>query len=206
MLNRRTFLTTAAGAAAAVPGFAKSATKRDRMLAWVAGKPTPGYTPAAFFLHFAPEFKDGSAAAKKHLEFFRQTDMDFVKIQCEQSYKPQPQLQTPADWAKVQPYKLADYEPLLVTVRDLMKAVKCQALIVMTLYSPYMSAGHCATKPVFLRHLEENPGAVKRGLEILTESHMVFVRACIKEGVDGFYMSTQGSETGQLSRPELLTR
>lgn len=132
--------------------------------------------------------------------------MDFVKIQFEQTYKPQPQLQQPADWAKVQPYKLADYEPLLVTVRELVKSVKREALIVMTLYSPYMSAGHCATKPVFLRHLEENPDAVKRGLEILTESQMLFVRACIKEGVDGFYMSTQGSETGQLSRPELFTR
>jgi uroporphyrinogen decarboxylase len=30
---------------------------------------------------------------------------------------------------------------------------------------------------------------------------MVFVRECIRIGVDGFYMSTQGSETGQLEDP-----
>ena len=55
------------------------------------------------------------------------------------------------------------------------------------------------------RHLEENPDGVKRGLEILTESQMIFVRACIQAGVDGFYMSTQGSEAGRLSSPKVFT-
>jgi len=57
---------------------------------------------------------------------------------------------------------------------------------------------------VLRKHLEENPEAVKRGLEILTESQMIFVRACIKAGVDGFYMSTQGSETGRFSSPRIF--
>ncbi|MFL6451512.1 MAG: hypothetical protein ACJ746_28115 [Bryobacteraceae bacterium] len=35
---------------------------------------------------------------------------------------------------------------------------------------------------------------MKKGFEILTESQLLFVRACIKEGVDGFYASTQGGE------------
>ncbi len=58
--------------------------KRDAVLNLIEGGSTPGYTPAAFFLHFDPAFHRGQAAVDKHLEFFQATRMDFVKIQYEQ--------------------------------------------------------------------------------------------------------------------------
>jgi uroporphyrinogen decarboxylase len=204
-MDRRTFLRLSqAGAGAAFAAPAGIGNKRERMLNWLAGKPSPGYTPAAFFLHFGNEFKSGPAAARRHLEFFRQTDMDFVKIQFEQTYERQQNLKTPADWAKLKLQKLDFYEPLLQTVRELVKTAKKDALVLMTLYSPFMCAGHCASTPVLLRHMEENPEAVKKGLQILTESQMLFVRACMREGIDGFYMSTQGSEARRFSTPKLF--
>jgi uroporphyrinogen decarboxylase len=178
--------------------------KRERMLQWLAGKTDPNYTPAAFFLHFGPEYKNGSAAAKRHLEFFRQTDMDFVKIQFEQTYERQAFLEKPSDWSKLALRKIDFYEPLVQTARELVKSAKKDALVLMTLYSPFMGAGQCATAPVLQRHLEENPEAVKRGLEILSESQLIFVRACIQAGVDGFYMSTQGSEKGHFTSPKIF--
>jgi uroporphyrinogen decarboxylase len=207
-MNRRHFLSFAAASALARPSFAlpPAANKRERMLAWLAGEKLPNYTPAAFFLHFGDGYKTGSAAAKRHLEFYRHTDMDFVKIQFEQTYSRQDFLQQPADWSKLKLAKLDFYEPLLQAVRELVKAEKKNSLILMTLYSPFMCAGHCATAPVLLRHLEENPEAVKKGLEILTESQMLFVRACIKEGVDGFYTSSQGGEAHRFSKPEIFTK
>ena len=54
--------------------------------------------------------------------------------------------------------------------------------------------------------MEENPEAVKKGLEILTESQLLFVRACIKEGIDGFYTSTQGSEAKRYSTPAIFSK
>lgn len=210
-MNRRAFLGYATVGAGLLQGraWARSfsagpANKRERMLQWLAGKTDPHYTPAAFFLHFGDQYKNGLAAAKRHLEFFRHTDMDFVKIQFEQAYEPQAFLQKPSDWAKLALRKIDFYEPLLVTVRELVKSAKKEALILMTLYSPFMCAGQCAPAAVLKRHLEENPEAVKRGLEILTESQMIFVRSCIQEGVDGFYMSTQGSETGRFSNPKIF--
>jgi len=196
-MKRRAFL----GQSLPVVGtlLAAPLSKRQRMQQWLAGKADPGYTPAAFFLHFAPEFKMGSAAAKRHLEFFSQTDMDFVKIQFEQTYERQPFLVKPSDWSKLALRKKDFYEPVLQTVRDLVKATSKDSMVLMTLYSPFMCAGHCATAPVLRKHLEEDPQAVKRGLEILTESQLIFVRACIQEGVDGFYMSTQGADSKQFS-------
>ena len=207
-MNRRTFLNIAGAAALARTSVAAPApvNKRERMLGWLAGQGAPNYTPAAFFLHFGNDYKAGSAAAKRHLEFFRHTDMDFLKIQFEQAYSRQEFLQKPADWAKLKLARLDFYEPLLETVRELVKAEKKNSLILMTLYSPFMSAGQCATTPVLLQHLEENPEAVKKGLEILTESQLLFVRACIKEGVDGFYTSTQGSEAKRFSNPGIFSK
>lgn len=204
-MHRREFLRLAQASALGA-GFAQAApmNKRKRMMQWLEGKTEPNYTPAAFFLHFGNDYKSGSAAARRHLEFFRQTDMDFVKIQFEQTYERQPFLQSPADWSKLTLRKLDFYEPLLQTVRELVKSTKKDALMLMTLYSPFMCAGHCATSPLLLKHLEENPEAVKKGLEILTESQMLFVRACIREGIDGFYMSTQGSEAKRFSSPKIF--
>jgi len=174
------------------------------MLQWLEGKVEPWYTPAAFFLHFEERYKLGSAAAAQHLNYFRHTDMDFVKIQFEKEYEPVDFLKKPSDWAKLKPNPLDFYEPQLVAVREIVKTLKPEALVIMTLYSPFMWAGHTATHPVLLRHMEEDPLAVKRGLDTLVESQMLFVKECIKTGVDGFYMSTQGSETKQFNDPRLF--
>lgn len=213
-LNRRSFLKNSlllAGAAALgrsrcyatdIRGQALPANKRERMLAWLNGD--LDYVPAAFFMHFDADHKVGLPSARQHEAYFRQTEMDFVKIQYEQHYPPLDWLQLPSDWAKLQPRGLDFYEPQLVTVRELVKNLKHEALVIMTLYSPFMWAGHSATLPVLLRHMKEDPAAVKRGLDVLTESQMLFVRECIKIGVDGFYMATQGSETGQFDDPQLF--
>lgn len=184
-----------------IPRFAN---KRERMLAWLDGNIEEGFTPAAFFLHFDADHKVGSAAATKHMEYFRKTDMDFVKIQYEQQYQPVDYLKKPSDWSKLKINKLDFYEQQLQTVREIVKANKKEALVIMTLYSPFMWAGHSATLPVLRNHMEENPDAVKKGLEILTESQLLFIRACIDIGVDGFYMATQGSETNQFKDPSLF--
>ena len=70
-MNRRVFLETSRLAAVALSGRLAEgaapaggpANKRERMLQWLAGKTDPNYTPAAFFLHFAAEYKNGAAAA-----------------------------------------------------------------------------------------------------------------------------------------------
>jgi uroporphyrinogen decarboxylase len=205
-MNRRLFLGLAATTALTRSSHAAPPlNKRERMLGWLAGQTTPNYTPAAFFLHFGDPYKSGSAAARRHLEYFRYTGMDFLKIQFEQTYTRQDYIQSPADWSKLKLEKLDFYEPLLQTVRELVRAEKKNSLILMTLYSPFMCAGQCVPAPVLQRHLQENPDAVKKGLEILTESQLLFVRACIKEGIDGFYASTQGGEASRFGNSAIFT-
>jgi hypothetical protein len=114
--SRRGLLKSVLAAATAVPaGKVASAekNKRDAMLALLDRNARQDYVPAAFFIHFDEAYHFGSAAVQKHLEYFRYTGMDFVKIQYERTFPPIPDIKRPADWAKVPSYKLDFYEPML---------------------------------------------------------------------------------------------
>ncbi len=178
--------------------------KRDAVLSLLDPAQTPAYIPAAFFLHFDPAFHRGQAAVDKHLEFFKSTGMDLVKIQYEHGFPHIPEIRHPIDWVKMPFYPLEWYEAPLRVVEGIVKAAKKDALVVLTLYSPFMCAGHTTSGEIITNHIHENPEAVKRGMETITDSLMGFVKECIRLGVDGFYTSTQGGEAGRLKDPALF--
>ena len=163
----------------------------------IAGKAPAGYTPAAFFLHFGPEYHAGQAAIDRHLEFFQHTGMDFVKIQYEQGMSRAP-VTSPADWARAPRLTASDFAPTVAVVRGLVEAAGAdadrEAVVVLTLYSPFMWARHLAGDAILHEHLREHPAQAMKGLEISTENVLALVRACKAAGVDGFYASTQGGE------------
>ncbi len=174
--------------------------KRETVLSLLDPAARREYTPAAFFLHFDPQYHTGQAAVEKHLEYFRYTGMDLVKIQYERVFPQLPAIQKPADWAGFPAYGLEFYAGQLSAVAGLVQAAKGEAVVVQTLYSPYMCAGHATSPELLTRHIHEDPQAVQRGMQIITESLMLFVKECIRLGVDGFYTSTQGGDAGRMDR------
>ena len=182
--------------------------KRDRMLGLKDGRPAEdGYVPAAFFLHFDPEFHFGPKAVEKHLEYFRYTGMDFVKIQYEKTFPVEREIRSPGDWHRLPKHGEDFYVEPLSVVEGLVKAVKDEALILVTLYSPYMCVGHAAGgDKILTEYLNQDPEGVKPGLETATESLMMFVNRCIDLGVDGFYASTQGGEAGRFDDDTVFDR
>ena len=178
--------------------------KRERMMGLLDRNPRQDYVPAAFFIHFDESCRFGQAAAHKHLEYFKFTDMDFVKIQYERKFPVIPVIQRPEDWKKIPFYRLDFYQPELKAIQGLVEALKKEALILVTLYSAFMCAGHTVGQPLLNAHLHENPDEVNKGLEIIAESLLLFVRECIRLGVDGFYASTQGGEAGRFRDPMIF--
>jgi len=171
--------------------------KRDAVLSLLEPGSDPKPVPAAFFLHFGAQYQRGQAAVDRHLEYFRYTRMDFVKIQYEHHFPPQPQIQNPEDWAKMPFFGLDFYEEPLRVVEGLVKAINHEALVVLTLYSPFMFAGHATGAETVTHHIRQNPSAVNRGMQIITDSLLLFVKECARLGLDGFYTSTQGGEEGR---------
>lgn len=168
--------------------------KRDVILGLADPSRSMPYVPAAFFLHFPAAFHAGPAAVEKHLEFFRYTGMDFVKIQYERNFPLLPQIEAPSDWSKMPRYGRDFFEGQLQVVEGLVQAVGHEAVIVMTLYSPFMCAAHTTSQALVTDHLNREPEKVRKGMEIITDSLLEFVQECIHLGVDGFYTSTQGGE------------
>jgi uroporphyrinogen decarboxylase len=177
--------------------------KRELMLGLIHGETTAGYTPAAFFLHFGPDYHEGRAAIDRHLQFFRHTGMDFVKIQFEQAM-PELAIKSPADWARAPRLAEEDFEPTVQLVRGLVEAAGREALVILTLYSPFMWACHLAGDALFREHLREHPAQAVKGLEISTENVLTLVRACKRTGLDGFYASTQGGEAFRFGDSDLF--
>ena len=180
--------------------------KRDLVLQVLNAGQRQNYIPAGFFIHFDPSYRQGQAAVDKHLEYFRYTGMDFVKIQYEHTFPHRPEIVRPEDWVKMPVYKKDFYEEPLKVVEGLVKAAKKEALVIITLYSPFMCAGHTTSGEIITRHIVENPEKAKKGIEIIAESLMIFVKACIKLGVDGFYASTQGGESHRFADPASFPR
>jgi uroporphyrinogen decarboxylase len=151
--------------------------KRDTLLSLVDGRAPANYVPAAFFMHFDPAYHQGQAAIDKHLEYFRYTGMDFVKIQYEQGVPPSPPISKAEDWLKAPRCSEAFFEPSIRLVEGLVKAAKTEALVIMTLYSPLMWAANLAQGADLAGQFRENPQAVAKGLEIMTENVLNLVRA-----------------------------
>ena len=68
-----------------------------------------------------------------------------------------------------------------------------------------MSAGHSVGGDLLTEHLKTDPEKVKKGMEIITESTLIFANECIKLGVDGFLASTQGGEGFRFQDPRIFT-
>ncbi|HVO09289.1 MAG TPA: uroporphyrinogen decarboxylase family protein [Vicinamibacteria bacterium] len=211
LVSRRGFvgalgLAAAAGTVGAGQDNAFPGRKREAMLSFKNGGPGPGYVPAAFFLHFDEGSRLGRAAVQKHLEYYRFTGMDFVKVQYERNFPKLPQIKAPADWKAMPRYGIDFYRPQLEVVDGLVKAAGHEALVIVTLYSAFMCAGHSTSRAQLVRDLEQDGEAVRPGLEAITDSLLVFVRECRDLGVDGFYASTQGGEAGTFRDPALFAR
>ncbi len=178
--------------------------KRERLQRYLAGE-AAGYVPAAFFLHFGDDYKQGEAAIDRHKEYFAFTDMDFVKIQFELKF-PQVTIDTPADFERIHSLPADYYKPQLEVVKGLVDALKSEAFVIVTLYSPFMIAGQMTGNQTVIDNLEKDPEAVFKGIESITESLLEFIRECRKIGLDGFYHSTQGGEVSRLKSSETFEK
>jgi uroporphyrinogen decarboxylase len=177
---------------------------RDLLFSLIHGQSAPDTILAAFFMHFDEAHKHGQAAIDRHLEFQRFTGMDFVKIQYEQVQPPGKPIHKPEDWPQLPSHPPEFFEDPIRVAEGLVKAAGENDLVIMTLYSPFMWAAQYDQQADINAHMQENPEAVARGLEIMTENVLRLVRGCKWAGVDGFYASTQGGEAFRFKNPAIF--
>lgn len=168
--------------------------KRDLVLDTLSDKKSQNYIPAGFFIHFDKTFHYGSKAVDKHIEFFNYTDMDILKVQFEIDFPVFENIVQPIDWKKLPIFYDDLFSNQIDIVKNLVKKMKKKALVIMTLYSPFMCTRSVTSEKLVNQHIIDSCEDYKVGIEKMTESLIYFASQCIKNGIDGFYASTQGYE------------
>jgi len=211
--SRRNFVKSAAFLGAALPSTPSffinksnpvKGSNRELMMEFMDKDSRSNHIPGGFFMHFN---KKGDEAVKAHLDYYKATKMDFVKIQFDGMSLPlMPEIKRASDWYQMPIYKEDFFEPIVYIIRKLVKELKNDALILQTLYSPYQMAKQAVPWELLVKHVYEDPEAVSRGMENVTLSILNFVQAGVKAGLDGFYTCAQGGETNRIADIQLFNR
>jgi uroporphyrinogen decarboxylase len=178
-------------------------TKRERVIAAIGGGVVDA-VPSCFSLHFPSEEASGEAGIKSHLDFFRRTDTDILKIMNENLLPDVGDIRIPADWKKIPSY--SSKSPFLVEQIEFAKRIleKCDAsaFTLGTLHGICASAihpierryGYQAVRELQVAHLRENPRPVLDAFGRITEGLCLLARAYAELGIDGVYYAALGAE------------
>jgi uroporphyrinogen decarboxylase len=161
--------------------------------------------PASFWFHFTRDKAHGEASVKAHLDYYRESGVDYLKVMNEHPYRADVRIKTPADWKQVRPAPLSApfYREQLDEIKRIADEIGGECLIVTTLFGPFASGNHAGNHLV-TEHLKADPEPVSQGLAAIADSLAEFAVACVDAGASGIYYSAQGGEEDRFTEDEFL--
>ena len=170
------------------------ANKKEIMNRFLEGTLDKGYVPAAFFMHFDANHKEGEAAVNAHLKYFLQTNQDILKVQFEQSMPRIANLDKQETWDKIVPPAQDFYRKTLEVIKGIHDVVGRDVYVLPTIYSPYQVARQSLREENIVKAAKERPDDLKRVLGYYADALLWLVKECKAIGIEGFYTTTQGGE------------
>lgn len=182
--------------------------KRTRMLNAMNNQPVD-HVPVGFWFHFAGEEATGEANIEAHLKYYRDTDLDFVKIMCD-GYFPYPvDADTIAhdDWSAIHPLEPDDpyITDQVERARRIVAELGKERCVFYNVFCPlsalrfaYEFAGK--TYDDVTNALKATPEPVMAALDRIAITQVELCRRLIEEaGCDGVYYCVQGGEASRFS-------
>ena len=178
-------------------------TKKERVYAALAQKPVD-HVPAGFSLHFPAEENSGEAGVKAHLEFFKATDTDILKIMNENLVPNFGPIKTPADWACIP--AIGPDAPFIQRQLDFTKEIlsRCETdgFTMGTLHGITASSihpieadyGYDGVRTLLTEHLRQDSAPVQDAMKRIAEAMCHLVRGYAEAGVDAIYYAALGAE------------
>ncbi len=192
-------------------------TKRERMAAAIAGADVDR-VPTCFYNHNNAIEGDTAAIAPYLLTWQEKYDWDFVKVALRPSYYAEAwgceytfHSDTVPEQVRYTVHQAADFTKLerldptigvfgqhLDVVKELNEALKGQVPFVTTVFNPISVAGRLSGGVVrteseyknLLRLIDEDADAVLQGLTVITDVLADYVRAAVRAGADGIFLTT----------------
>ena len=191
----------------------------ERFRAMLLGHPVD-HVPAGFWLHFRPEYHGGEAMAQRHIEFYRQTGFDLLKVMNDTGYGPVGtfHVREAADWHRLEPTPLSEahFQSHLEGLKGIVDALGAEVPIITTAFNPFREAvvtlqasdpqrypGEPEARRGLLEQLRQEPEPVLQGLQVIADDLARFYRACVVEaGAGGIYFSAKGGERDHMTDEE----
>ena len=183
--------------------------KRTRVLNAI-HKREVDHVPAGFWYHFSGEESLGDPCVKAHMNYYEDTDLDFVKIMCD-GYFPYPvpeEIRKASDWYALRP--LGSDHPFIreqveraKKIVDLKGAEMC---VFYNVFAPFSSLRFGAGDERVMADLREDRLAVMHALDVIAQDNALLARLLITEaGCDGVYYCVQGGEHGRMAPEEYIS-
>ncbi len=194
-------------------------TKKERVRAALAGREVDR-VPVTAWQHFPLEDTTEEGQVKAFLAFQSRYDWDVMKLMFRSTFMfddwgctfgdyqrplgywlPEKlAVNSPADWKKLQ--VLDPRRGVLGEMVRVVKAVTAEAgedlFCLATVFVPFMVARQL-TGDRIKRDLADNPRELHAGLEVITETVIGFVNACLDAGATGVFFATQSATTDYLT-------
>lgn len=184
--------------------------KRTRVLNAM-NKKEVDHVPVGFWFHFAGEEASGQGCINAHLKYYRETDLDFVKIMCDGYFPyPLPEIKTVADWKSLKP--LTSDHPFIREQVERAKAIVedigKERCVFYNVFAPFSSLRFGAeavglTDSDVMEYIREDKNAVMDALDVIAQSNALLAELLITEaGCDGVYYCVQGGEYDRFTPEE----
>jgi len=186
----------------------KEMTKRERLLHAFHNEPVDK-VPFGFWYHFSPDDDFGPETVAQHLNFYRETDMDFIKVMCDGYFNyPNPgisQIKCADDWKQLTP--MGEDHPYITRqverAKGVVEGVNGECCVFYNVFCPMSLMRFGTSEELLMRHMKENPEAVCHAFEVIAQDVKTLVRKLITEaGCTGIYYCVQNAEKFRFTAEE----
>lgn len=165
--------------------------------------------PVGFWFHFPEDMDFEKDCVKAHLDFYRESDIDFIKIMCDGYFDyPNPiipQIKSAQDWYQMKP--LGENHPFITEqvrrAKEIVEQLQGECCTFYNVFCPMSYLRFGTSEEVLMNHLEENPEAVMYAFDIIAKDVITLSRKLIEEaGCDGIYYCVQNAEEHRFTAQE----
>ena len=169
------------------------------------------HVPVGFWFHFRGDEAVGEACINAHLKYYKETDMDFVKIMSDSFFAyPLPEIKKIQDWRKLRPLT-ADH-PFIRGQIERAKKIVCkigaERCVFYNVFAPFSALRFGAEQLGYsdadvMNFIRTDKNAIMSAFDVIAQSNALLSELLITEaGCDGVYYCVQSGEFDRFTEEE----
>ncbi len=179
--------------------------KRTRVLNAMNKKPVD-HVPVGLWYHFSGPATRGEGCVKAHLDYYRDTDLDFLKIMNDgYAFPIEFKIENAEDWWRLKPLS-KDHPYIREQVwraKRIVEEIGKERCVFYNVFAPFSCIRQGTSDELVMQHLKEDEPAVLHALSVIAKDQALLSELLVTEaGCDGIYFCVQGAEYDRFTTEE----